>query len=176
VSLAVDGAARIDTRLVGEPVDLRVTNEPSRDDVQFLEERLYEFNASRTGIDDGQLLGIFARDAAGRIVGGLYGWTWGGCCEIKLLWVDEAWRGKRLGSRLLERAEKEARARGAAQIVLDTHGFQAPAFYERLGFEAVGAVADCPVGHEKIYMRKRLDRSAPAPPAPGCLDTTKRRC
>jgi GNAT superfamily N-acetyltransferase len=148
---------------MSELADLWVTDAPSRDDVQLLEDRLYEFNARRTGIDDGRLLGIFARDTGGQMIGGLYGWTWGGCCEIKLLWVEEAWRGKRLGTRLLERAESEARARGAVQIVLDTHSFQAPRFYERLGFESVGAVADCPTGHDKIYMRKRLDRSEVRP-------------
>jgi ribosomal protein S18 acetylase RimI-like enzyme len=144
---------------MSELVDLSVTDAPSRDDVQLLDDCLYEFNARRTGIDDGRLRGIFARDARGQMIGGLYGWTWGGCCEIKFLWVHEAWRGKRLGTRLLERAESEARARGAVQIVLDTHSFQAPRFYERFGFESVGAVADYPAGHEKIYMRKRLDRS-----------------
>jgi GNAT superfamily N-acetyltransferase len=143
---------------MSELADLSVTDAPSRDDVQLLDDCLYEFNARRTGIDDGRLLGIFARDAGGQTIGGLYGWTWGGCCEIKLLWVHEAWRGKRLGTRLLERAESEARARGAVQIVLDTHSFQAPRFYERFGFESVGAVADYPAGHAKIYMRKRLDR------------------
>jgi GNAT superfamily N-acetyltransferase len=138
---------------------IEITDEPRPDDVRYLDDRLYEFNAANTGIDDGRLLGIFARDPAGEIVGGLYGWTWGGSCEIKILWVHEAWRGQRLGIRLLERAESEARARGATQIVLDTHSFQAPQFYERFGFESVGAIADYPTGHEKIYMRKRLGRS-----------------
>ncbi len=100
---------------MSELVDLSVTDAPSRDDVQLLDDCLYEFNARRTGIDDGRLLGIFARDAGGQTIGGLYGWTWGGCCEIKLLWVHEAWRGKRLGTRLLERAESEATARGAVR-------------------------------------------------------------
>jgi hypothetical protein len=57
---------------------IEMTDEPRPDDVRYLDDRLYEFNAGKTGIDDGRLLGIFARDPAGGIVGGLYGWTWGG--------------------------------------------------------------------------------------------------
>ena len=35
--------------------------EPSTADIEFLEDRLYEFNAGTTGISDGRSLGIFLR-------------------------------------------------------------------------------------------------------------------
>jgi GNAT superfamily N-acetyltransferase len=137
--------------------EISLTDEPDRSDVQFLDDRLYEFNAARTGIGDGRLLGLFVRDEQRTIVAGLYGWTWGGCCEIKLVWVREDWRGRDVGTKLLNAAETEARRRGATQIVLDTHSFQAPQFYQRLGFEVVGSLGDYPRGHEKIFMRKFLE-------------------
>ena len=37
--------------------------EPSTLDIEFFEERLSELNVARTGIGDGQSLGVFLRDA-----------------------------------------------------------------------------------------------------------------
>ena len=37
--------------------------EPSVSDIQYLEDRLYEFNKDATGISDGQGLGLFLRDS-----------------------------------------------------------------------------------------------------------------
>ena len=136
--------------------DIALTEEPDKDDVLLLEERLYEYNVAKTGIADGRVLALFARDDDGAIVGGLYGWTWGMGCEIRSLWVAEPWRRKGLGSQLLSMAEYEARVRGARQITLMTHSFQAPAFYRRFGFEIVAGVDDYPIGHDHLLLRKRL--------------------
>jgi len=135
---------------------LSIVDAPDRRDVEFLEDRLYEYNVERTGIADGRLLAILLRDRDDDLIAGLYGWTWGHCCEIRTLWVDEQWRGQGLGTRLMAAAEAEARARGAVQMVLSTHSFQAPDFYRRLGFEPVGTIEEYPAGHQHIFLRKRL--------------------
>ena len=140
------------------------TDDPDRDTVRFLDDRLYEFNASRTGVDDGRLLAVFVREL-GRVVAGLYGWTWGGCCHVKLLWVASRHRGRGIGTRLMAMAEREARKRGASQMLLETHSFQAPEFYRRLGFRIVGEFAGYPRGHRQLFLRKRLGaRSKSASP------------
>jgi GNAT superfamily N-acetyltransferase len=133
-----------------------ILDAPDRHDVQFLDDRLYEYNVARTGLTDGRLLAIILRDGHNAIIAGLYGWTWGSCCEVKTLWVHEQWRGQGLGTRLMRAAEDEARARGAVQMVLSTHSFQAPDFYHRLGFEPVGHIEDYPMGYQNIFLRKRL--------------------
>jgi GNAT superfamily N-acetyltransferase len=135
---------------------LTITETPDQRDVQYLDDRIYEYNVSRTGIADGRLLAIMVRDCHDTIIAGLYGWTWGNCCEVRTLWVHEQWRGQGLGTRLMAAAEDEARRRRATQMVLSTHSFQAPDFYGRLGFEPVGHVEDYPVGHQSIFLRKRL--------------------
>ena len=113
-----------------------------------------------TGITDGQSIGVFVRDETSRVVAGICGNTWGDCLEIRQFWVEESQRRQGLGTRLFRAAEQEARRRGCTQMLLMTFSFQAPAFYERRGFEVVATIADHPRGHRNFLMRKRIDRDS----------------
>jgi GNAT superfamily N-acetyltransferase len=121
-----------------------------------LEAYIDAFNAIETGIADARSLSIIMRHPGGDLRAGLHGHTWGGTCQIRLLWVRAPCRLAGLGSALLKAAEKEARRRGCRQIMLSTHSFQAPGFYTRHGFEQVATIADNPLGHADILMLKRL--------------------
>jgi GNAT superfamily N-acetyltransferase len=142
--------------------DLRVEDDPCRDDVAFLHARLYEANAAATGLNDGRWLTIFVRDASGSIAAGLHGWTWGGTGFVEALWVTENLRRRGLGSRLLLAAEEEARRRGCHEMQLDTHSYQAPGFYERWGYEVIGQLPGWPGHGTRIFFRKLLTREGPA--------------
>ena len=129
---------------------------PSAAELEFLEDRLYEFNSAQTGQDDGQLFAIFIRNDRQEIVAGLSGWTLAHACEIRTLWVHPAWRGQGYGRGLLESAEQEARARGCKVITIDSSSFQAPGFYQKYGYELVWQLNDFPPGHQFCYLVKRL--------------------
>ena len=129
--------------------------DPTPDDIQYLEDRIYEFNSSATGIAGGEWLAFVVREE-NRIVAGICGNTWGGTCEVRQVWVEESRRGRGLGTMLLVATEQEARRRGCTQMVLMTFSFQAPLFYERHGFEIVASVEDHPRGYRNLLMRKRL--------------------
>jgi GNAT superfamily N-acetyltransferase len=137
--------------------ELRISAEPTLDDVQYLEDRIYEFNAAATGITDGELLSVTLTDETGRIVAGLCGNTWGGCLEIRQFWVEAALRNQGLGTRLLAAAESEARRRGCRKVLLMTFSFQAPGFYARHGFAVIATVGDHPSGHRNLLMLKELE-------------------
>lgn len=139
--------------------ELVVTSEPTPEEVQYLEDRLYEFNATATGITGGAWLAYFVRDEDERIVAGICGATWGGSLEIRQFWVEASRRKQGLGTRLLKAAEHEARRRGCRQVLLMTFSFQAPAFYAKHGFEVVAVLDDDPPGHKNLLLRKRLDAS-----------------
>lgn len=135
---------------------LTIETDPKPADLQFLEDRINEYNITVTGYDDFQWLTIFMRDATQTIVAGLVGYTWGQCCKIQLLWVHATLRGQGDGKALLQAAEAEAAQRGCHTIVLDTHSFQAPAFYEKLGYKVVGVYTDFPYQHQQFFLQKDL--------------------
>jgi len=129
---------------------------PSSEELQFLEDRLYEFNSVQTGQDDGQLLAYFIRNDQQEIVAGLSGWTWAHACEIRALWVHPSWRRQGYGRDLLEAAEQEAQDRGCKVILIGSYSFQAPAFYQKYGYELAWQLNDFPPGHQHFYLVKRF--------------------
>jgi ribosomal protein S18 acetylase RimI-like enzyme len=135
---------------------LVLETEPKPEDVRLLDERLYEFNARATGLADGKLLAFFMRDGDGATIGGVFGWTWGGTCYVRYLFIPTDLRNRGHGTGLMRAVEAEARARGCEQIVLETHDFQAPEFYRSLGFAIAGRVEGYPHGHAYLTMVKRL--------------------
>lgn len=133
-----------------------VISNPTAEEIEYLEDRLYEYNAAVTGITDGQLVSVFVRDDAGTIVAGIAGWTWGRTCEIRQLWVEESRRKQGLGGRLLAAIEAEARRRQCKQIVLTSYTFQAPSFYVKHGFAVLYVIENHPYGHQQVLLRKVL--------------------
>jgi GNAT superfamily N-acetyltransferase len=121
-----------------------------------LEREINAFNATVTGHHDGRILCIAGRGNGGDLRAGLFGWTWGGCGYIDLLWVRDDQRGSHLGARLLATAEKEIKRRGCDQVALSTHTFQAPAFYARFGYQECGRTPAYPHGHDHIHLVKQL--------------------
>lgn len=78
---------------------------------------------------------------------------------IANLWVHESLRGRGFGRTLLHAAEAEARRRGCEQVVLSTHSFQAPGFYERMGYEKQAVIQGWPRGHSEIIYVKRVNQN-----------------
>jgi GNAT superfamily N-acetyltransferase len=138
------------------PDDLIIESEPAAADIEFLDDRLYDYNIAQTGYQDGQRLTIFVRDAQQKIRAGLDAWTWGGSGEIRSLWVDPALRGQGVGAKLMQAAEREARARGCQQLILGSFSFQAPRFYQGLGYEVFAMLDEHPRGHRLYMLHKRL--------------------
>jgi ribosomal protein S18 acetylase RimI-like enzyme len=136
--------------------DLIVEDNPNPQDTQFLEDQINAYNVAVTGIVDWYPLAIFVRDAGGQIVAGVNGGMWAGYLEIKNLWVREDLRGRGFGRQLLAAAERAALARGCDKVLLDTHDFQAPEFYKRLGYQVFGVFEGVGGRYNRYYLRKKL--------------------
>ena len=102
-------------------------------------------------------LAIFLHDPQTQeIVGGLWGQSAAGWLFVDLLFVPENLRRKGLGTALMRDAEAVAAKRGDIGVWLSTGSFQAPGFYERLGYGCFGTHPDYPRGHQTAYYCKRL--------------------
>ena len=55
--------------------------------------------------------------------------------DIDFLCIDERYRGRGYAKKLMLALEEEAKKHNLKRIVLDTYEFQAPKFYEKLGYK-----------------------------------------
>ncbi len=127
-------------------------------DARFIENSLVRFNIQQAGPTDWRVLNVFARDSSGQLIGGLLGNTYWGWLSIGFFWIQESWRHKGLGKKLLHAAEGEAISRGCHSSQLDSFSFQAPGFYEANGYETFGTLENFPFGHRRVFLRKRLQQ------------------
>ncbi len=118
------------------------------------------FNDAAAPLHEVRGLFVFARAADGAVLGGAIGRTWGQNCELQQLWVAEEQRRRGLGRELLRHFEAETRRRACTLIYLETWSFQAPRFYEKLGYRGVLEVAGFGPGLVKYTMHKRLPPEA----------------
>lgn len=125
-------------------------------DLAAIDKGLTEFNEQSANLASVRPLHVVARDESGQLIGGLIGRTWGLCCEIQVLWVDESTRQSGVGTTLVRQAEAEAARRECVTAFLETFSFQAPEFYARLGYETKHQIDGMPDGICKSYMLRQL--------------------
>jgi GNAT superfamily N-acetyltransferase len=130
---------------------------------RLIDTGLGEANDAAAALHEVRPLACHARDAAGQIVGGAVGRTWGACCELQQLWVTPERRRGGIGAALVRRFEALAAQRGCTVFYLETFSFQAPALYRRLGYEVAATIAGFAPGVEKHLMVRRQNSSRLAP-------------
>jgi GNAT superfamily N-acetyltransferase len=138
-------------------VEFRVEDHPDPLEIELLETQIRREASAAMALGEERDLAIFVRDAAGEVVAGISGWTWGDCCELQSLWVAPSLRGRGLAARLLAAAEAEAAGRGCTQTVHFTYDFQARALYEHNGYGLIGRVEDFPTGTDVLWYHKHLN-------------------
>jgi GNAT superfamily N-acetyltransferase len=138
--------------------NITMTDEPTHEMWKAVVAPLVAFNHQRTGRPEmfRPLVLLLSDPGSGDIVGGLYGSTLFSYLRVDLLFVPEAMRGTGIGRKLMTEAEAEAVRRGCHAASLDTYSFQARGFYERLGYAVYGTLEDCPPGHRRFFLTKRL--------------------
>lgn len=140
--------------------EITVTDDPPPEARAAILSGLVGFNQGLAGPSERRPLAVLLRDSGGDVLGGLIGATAWGWLSIELLYVPEALRGRNLGARLIGTAEEEALRRGCRQALVDTYSFQAPDFYQRLGYRVFGQLEDFPPGYRRYFLRKVLEPSS----------------
>jgi GNAT superfamily N-acetyltransferase len=146
-------------KLAAAPRRLRIALEPKpwRAVKKEIGDGLDAYNVAASGgrPNESQFI-VTARTSRGALAGGFYCTLYFETCFLKWAWVDETARGGGTGRLLLEACEREARARGAAVLYLDTFSFQARPFYEKCGYKVFGTLKLGRKGMARYWMRKTL--------------------
>ena len=122
---------------------------------EVIHDNFHAHSAAKGLPSDFRLLTIrLERDGA--LLGGLMGRTGRGWLSVDLLALPLAEHGSGLGSRLMAMAEAEAVRRGCRNAMLYTVQFQAPGFYEKLGYKEFGRLPTDDPRLTRIWFRKQL--------------------
>jgi ribosomal protein S18 acetylase RimI-like enzyme len=125
----------------------------SPNEIDAIEDRIYDHNSTATGRDDGHGLGFVIRNEVEQMVGVVAGYTWSGTSELKQFWIDKAYRGR---MRILNVFVAEACSRGVRRIWVASYDFQATEMYEKAGFKRMAEFEGWPEGHIIVILCKTL--------------------
>jgi len=134
---------------------IRLENTESQK-AQKIGELIRSYNRSKREAAECEPLNLYVEDEHGQLLAGLVAETFGNWLEIEYLFVKEGLRGQGIGSQLLQQAESEAKKRNCRFAFVNTYQFQAPAFYQKHGYQEVFTLKDYPCTGQRHYYQKDL--------------------
>lgn len=132
---------------------LSFTRTPSPEQLEQLQQNLSGYNRQFMP-KDSQPFALAATGAEGALVGAAKGESYWGRLYVDLFWITGELRGQGLGRQLMAQVEAIGRERGCCGVDLWTMSFQAPGFYEKMGFRQVGEISGYLHGHTKRFYSK----------------------
>ena len=137
-------------------MNFRITKDGKQSDIDEIYEMLKLYNLSNREASENIPLGVYYEDESGRKLAGLTGETFGNWLCINYFFVVESLRKQGIGTKIILSAEDEARKRKCKYVFVDTFSFQAPKFYERLGYKEVFSLNEYPYTGKRHYYIKKL--------------------
>ncbi len=134
---------------------IRLDNAESQK-AQEIGDLIRSYNRSKREAAESEPLNLYVEDDSGELMAGLVAETFGNWLEIEYLFVKEDLRGQGIGSQLLQQAESEAKKRNCRFAFVNTYQFQAPAFYQKHGYQEVFTLKDYPCTGQRHYYQKDL--------------------
>jgi ribosomal protein S18 acetylase RimI-like enzyme len=137
----------------------KIFNEMSVEDWQIISTNLRNYNIEQSkglSTKPGTSVHLTLKDKSGEVIGGIRGRTYYQSLTIDHLWIDERFRKMGYGKELLLKVEGLAKEEGCVSANTSSYSFQAPQFYEKLGYKTVGVFEGYPEGIKKIFLEKKL--------------------
>jgi ribosomal protein S18 acetylase RimI-like enzyme len=129
---------------------------PNPKDYKVLSDGMLLYHAKQGHRRTSEVINIFLKDDNKKVHGGIIVTVlWNGM-EINSLWVEESLRNQGWGRKLVAAAEKEGKARDCTIAYTNTFTWQAPGFYEKLGYKPYGKLENFPKGNTLTYFCKNL--------------------
>ena len=109
----------------------KTTTAPSTHEIDFLTQKINE-EAESSG--KAYPFAIHVQDETGEMIAGCNGSIIFGAIYTDQLWVHPAQRGKGIGVKLMQHVHAFGKEQGCKLATVTTMSFQAPGFYEKLGY------------------------------------------
>ncbi|MGF9698493.1 GNAT family N-acetyltransferase [Paenibacillus sp. MABNR03] len=142
-----------------QDVELEVVYEDHDEDYKAICNHLYNYNLRETkGLlkKPGKSINLFLRNKTGKAIGGIFCATYCDTLYIDNFWIDEEYRNHGNGKTLILQAESIASDMGCKLAHTSTFSYQAPEFYQKMGYEVFGILDEYPEGIVQYFLKKKL--------------------
>ncbi|MFX1518022.1 MAG: GNAT family N-acetyltransferase [Promethearchaeota archaeon] len=136
-----------------------ITKTPTEEEMMIVEKGLEDYKKQ---FPNGELdiptpdISLVLKNNRGIIVGGVITSMLTGVMHLEVLWIDETYRGRGYGRYLVSQAENIAKKKGYPASQTWTFSFQAPEFYQRIGYKLVGTFDGYTDGITEYILRKKF--------------------
>ena len=137
-----------------------VVSNPTDDEVKEFQKGLESYNMKQT---EGEFkspeewLSLVLKDHDGKIVGGITTSTLYWAQYLETLWVDDKYRGLGYGRDLVLESERLAKKNGCLISQTYTFSWQAPDFYQAIGYKLMATYDGYVEGITELILMKKLD-------------------
>jgi ribosomal protein S18 acetylase RimI-like enzyme len=134
-----------------------LTDEVCEEDLKVLHAGLMSHADQYVSSDDqkGIKIQLILKEASGTVIGGLLAWTTINNLVDVNLWVAPQFRGLGLGRKLILEAERIAQENGCIASQLCSLSFQAPGFFQKMGYQVLGVSDGYPGPVKEYYFIKK---------------------
>jgi ribosomal protein S18 acetylase RimI-like enzyme len=143
-----------------------LSDSPTGEEASYIHDSLEEYNRAQTNgqyDEPGIEIGLVLKSPEGTVVGGITASTVFRVMHLEALWVTKEHRTKGHGSRLVLQAERIGCEKGCIAAQTQSFSFQAPGFYEKIGYQVLGIYSGYPGGVTEYTLMKRLPSHHQAP-------------